>query len=155
MQIQILSTPVNDEAKDGDLTLLISLHEQGHEFTNGTTFNAVRYGHLHIIKYLHKHEVRFINYIDHAAAYGQLECLRYLHENGCSLTEDTFTQAALGGHLDCVKYLHENGCPWNEWIVINTLFKAHHLALQQAMNVSTYSSEKLNGHIDCLEYLNA
>jgi len=84
-------SPINDAALDGDLALLISLHEQGCEMEMGWNEDTIAW----------------------TAYGGQIDCLQYLHENGCEWNEKTTNNAAVSGNLDCLQYALINGCPYN------------------------------------------
>ena len=46
---------------------------------------------------------------------GHLEIVKYLHKNGWTFwCYNALQFAAENGHLELLKYLHEIGCPWDE-----------------------------------------
>ena len=86
---------------------------------------AAKYGHVHIMKYLHevcKLELREC-IVYEAAENGQLDCLRYAVES-CEANKIQISSnqnqaetnpafaAASNGHFDCMFYLHEHNISW-------------------------------------------
>jgi hypothetical protein len=53
------------------------------------------------------------NLFENAIAYGSLRVIKYLHEHGCPWDANACTVAVEKGRLDVLKYLHEHGCPWD------------------------------------------
>ena len=129
-----MSVALNEAVKIGDLSLLIKLREEGHEWHRTTCMIAAGIGHLHILKYLHENGCEWDWTTCVAASKnGHLECLKYAHENGCHINALCVTrEAAEGGHFECLKYAVENGAPINFW-------------------TCSYAVKK--GNLDCLKYL--
>ena len=74
---------------------------------------AVKNGHLGIIKWAHKHGCCYwdSNVTSFAAEYGHLEILKWAYENGCEI--DLWYICAFAsrlGHLEILKWAHENDC---------------------------------------------
>jgi hypothetical protein len=112
MHLSILSA-IDKAAFESDLELLISLRQQGHDWSTKTMNYAAVKGELDCLKYLHENGCEWdARATSNAAAKGELDCLKYLHENGCEWNETAIDLAAWNGHLDCLKYLHENKCPY-------------------------------------------
>jgi hypothetical protein len=103
-------------AKYGKLDLLKYAHEQGYDWDENTSSNAVEHGHL--------------------------DCLKYLHEQGCPWDEGTCSDTALNGHLDCLQYAHEHGCPWDKWTCAYAARKGHLECLQYAIKYKCPGYEK-------------
>jgi hypothetical protein len=96
---------------------------------------AIHYGHLNIVKYLHKNKYRWNkNYTaSQAVIKDNLEILKFLHENGCNWDYDTTRIAVLFNSIECLKYAVENGCPID---MRNARFQA-----------------EMHGYTECYEYL--
>ena len=100
----------------GHLHVLKWLNEFGFQWTHFELIQAIRYGHLDVVKWLIeeiKFEVDSYVILD-AVIYGQLEVLKYLVEIGGKLGEDYCTKAAERGYLKMLQWLVDNGCPWNK-----------------------------------------
>jgi hypothetical protein len=85
---------------------------------------AARFGHRHILQYLHEHHCPWdARLFTDAAIYGHLDCIKYAHSQGLEMITERYDLCSLAaqyGHLDILKYLHENGVPWNK----NTVYKS-------------------------------
>lgn len=120
----------NEAADNGHLNCIQYAHERGCPWSEWTVMLAARNGHLDCLKYLHEHGCPWdISAMYATVSSGHLDCLMYLHEQGCPWNGKICAEAAKAGQLECLKYLHEHGCPWN----IET-------------------SRAANKHLDCLQY---
>merc|ERR1712025_1435786 len=72
-------------ARNGHLSELKWLHNQGYAWTSSTTAYAAKGGHLAVLEELHK--------------------------EGCPWDSDTCSNAALGGHLAVLQWLRGQDCP--------------------------------------------
>ena len=104
-------------AREGNLEILIYLHENGCPWNEKTCSAAAGKGHYECLTYAHENSCPWDKFAcTTAASNGQLECLEYLHapsgevKNGCPWNELTCKYAAENGYLDCLTYAHKNGC---------------------------------------------
>ena len=123
-------------------------------------FYAAAYGHLDILKFLHKNKVEWSEWVSTAASkYNNLECLIYLRENGCQCSYNTCNYASRYGNLECLKYLHENGSKWCFETCINAIAYNNLECLKYAIeNGCPYNDDTLecavrNENLECLKYL--
>jgi hypothetical protein len=107
------TTPCNSAAFNGDIILMIWLHENGCPWDEGTCANAADGGHLDCLVYLHEHgcpwDERVCRY---SVEKGNMNCLVYACENGCPFTEETSEAAVDRGEIEYLVYLRKKGCPW-------------------------------------------
>jgi len=50
-----------------------------------------------------------------AAKFGHLKLLKWLHDQGCPWDSNTFEIAAHFGNIEMVEWLYQKKCPWNSW----------------------------------------
>jgi len=111
-------------AKGGNLDCLRFLfdkmnlsRETGIETATQAALQAVKYGHLDIVKYIVEERKTFdavkIACVAGAAKYGELDCLKYLVEEAKAPLNDwkDIAFARHYEHPDCENYLLEKGCP--------------------------------------------
>ena len=111
-------------AKGGNLDCLRFLfdkmnlsRETGIETATQAALQAVKYGHLDIVKYIVEErkipEVVKVSCVTNAARYGRLDCLKYLvDEAKAPLNHWRYIAFARHyEHPDCENYLLEKGCP--------------------------------------------
>lgn len=71
--------------------------------------NALKYGHMEMVKLLFKKE--YINYVSMISEYapqsGNLDLLKWLHDNGCRFDADACDQAVRSGNFDMVKWIRQ------------------------------------------------
>ena len=152
---------IDKAAESGDLELLISLREQGHEWTTQTSAYAAGAGHLDCLRYLRENGCQWdVHAANHAAACGQLDCLQYLYENGCEWDKWATRWAALHGHLNCLRYLHVHGCECDEYTCTWAAKYGHLECLKYLHKNGCLWNDEMatewaaqNGHFDCLQYL--
>jgi len=155
-----IMSPIDEAAKAGDLALLISLHEQGHEWTKDTSAFAAADGHFLCLQFLHKNGCSWDHWVTaNAARAGHLDCLQYLHENGCEWDRWSTSWAAEYGQLECLRYLHEHGCQWDHWATRQAAAHGHQECLQylvengcEVTQQAVYEAAQ-RCHLECLGYL--
>jgi len=100
---------------------------------------ASHYGHLEMVKYLHKRgaDIRALDdyCISWAAHEGHLEIVKYLHDNGAPATDNGLIWASGNGHIEIVKYLYT--------------LKVYGLRI---LNISLIQACQYN-HVDIVKYL--
>lgn len=125
----------------GDLEMVRYLKKHGvniHRDRDSSLYQAARFGHLHIVKYLIENGAKNPNALRAAAMNNHLDIVEYLLNNGAniqSFKNRAFCDAASFGYLDIVIYLLENGADINS---------ENSLALRQAASW---------GRTDVVEYL--
>ncbi|MEX0595674.1 MAG: ankyrin repeat domain-containing protein, partial [Candidatus Paceibacterota bacterium] len=107
---------VSKQCENGDLPVIIWLHNNNYPFRKSAMNFAADKGHLEVVQWLHENRKEGCNKsaMNFAAENGHLEVVKWLHENrteGC--TKNAMDWAAYGGYLDVVQWLHQNrkeGC---------------------------------------------
>ncbi len=104
--------------------------------------DAVAYGQLELLKYLHEHGYPW----DQAKCWnnmcGMICCKRKYERDYCPLKVTTCAIAGIYGNLECLIYAHENGCSWNEdsWN-------------DDPCNEDSCKYTALAGNLECLKYM--
>lgn len=100
------------------LECLKYLHNIGCPWDSSITMNAVKYGRLENLKFLHEGVDIPCPWDDHSTAaairHGHLDCLKYLHENGCRWCNFHFHHTTFIKSKECIIYAMENGMPYNQ-----------------------------------------
>jgi hypothetical protein len=116
-------------------------------FGSAIMYQAINYGHLHVLQYLHENGIGMTSILTHvAASRNYLDCLKYALDHGClsSWAQDgagpfrsieaiqlyldkgfpkhgwksfACKYAAKLGDLQMLKWVHDNGAPWNDAIM--------------------------------------
>ncbi len=126
---------------NGDLEMVRYLNNHGvdiHKDRDRSLYQAARFGHLHIVKYLVENGAKNPNALRAAAINDHLDIVEYLLNNGADIQifkNRAFCDAASYGYLDIVSFLLENGADINS---------ENDLALRGATNW---------GKTDTVEYL--
>lgn len=126
---------------NGDLEMVSYLNNHGvdiHKDRDRSLYQAARFGHLHIVKYLVENGAKNPNALRAAAINDHLDIVEYLLNNGADIQifkNRAFCDAASYGYLDIVSFLLENGADINS---------ENDLALRGATNW---------GKTDTVEYL--
>lgn len=98
-------------AQDGKLKNLIYLAANGGSLAANVSCAAAKYGHLHIIKYLHSINHHFgTGVMERASQSGNLELMEYLKSIGVPVTYKCLDRAVKWGKFDSVKLLWKWGC---------------------------------------------
>ncbi|EGG19747.1 hypothetical protein DFA_00325 [Cavenderia fasciculata] len=121
---------MNRAAKNGHLSVVEYLHNQGAKCTDiAMDYSACR-GHFDVLKFLHfnRSEGCTTDAMDGAASIGNMEILKFLHENrteGC--TNQALNSAAENGHLEVLKFIHLNKSDqcWTKQVMNVAAFKNH------------------------------
>ena len=155
--------PIDQAAKEGDLTLLILLHKQNNrrnEFTTKTSALAAEGGNLDCLKYLHENGCPWdLDTPNMAGLNGHLDCLKYAHENGCPWNSSTTAHISNRGQFECLRYAYENGCPWEQSVTWNAAMVGNLELLKYTiengcpMNSYTSSRAACYGNLECLQYI--
>ena len=155
------TTPCNSAAYNGDVNLMILIHENGCPWDEETCAHAADGGHLDCLVYLHEHgcpwDERVCRY---SVEMGHMNCLVYAYENGCPCTEETSEAAVDRGEIEYLVYLHEKGCPWYEETCVSAAEGGHLDCLAYAnkhgcsWDEDTCKAAAYNGNLLCLMYAN-
>lgn len=101
---------LENASRQGDLTTLEKLANEGHLMgSTGPTLAAMG-GHLKVIEWYRDHGIE-PNFAASrlAAQHGQLNVLIWLDEKGLLKDDGQIWDAAVGGHIEIMKWLHQKG----------------------------------------------
>lgn len=123
--------------------------------------NAINYGQLETLKYLHKKFAIVFSELDtaRAARFGHIHILEYLRQNGCPWNHRAPWDAAENGHVHVLKYLHEHGCPFSrratQFAAMNGHFECLKFAFEKGypMELSSLEAAAKNGYIRCFKFI--
>ena len=125
----------------GNLDIIAVIHEYSPVLFDDEYIQAVRYGHLHVLRYLNETRIGFLkrkrgasaHYAHYARAFKadhpHLDAMRAMNGgvNGVEHFHRTLTRiAAARGYLDILKYLDRYGCARDELAVRVSIQYAHH-----------------------------
>ena len=99
--------------KNGDLTTLGWLREQGCVWGKNVCSKAAINGDLAALKWLRTNGCPWGELVCyHAAANRHYLLLKWAHRSGCSWDDLTATAIAFNDHINVLKWAHENKCPF-------------------------------------------
>jgi len=155
-----------------NVSIVTYLHQHGADIRANEDvmfMNAVKYGHLATVKYLHENGCVDGTAVTLAAKSGHLNIIEFLYEYGIHFNyttneddSDALIAAAERGYLEIVEYLTEHGIPVNETAIQAAVDNGHLNILKylhakggdiSLLNVEFVSGAALNGHLHILEYL--
>ncbi|KAH9126217.1 hypothetical protein LEN26_001095 [Aphanomyces euteiches] len=126
---------------------------------------AARYGHLHIVEYIHRHRNQdgcTTAAMDDAATHGHLPIVQFLtfhRTEGC--TTRAMDGAAKNGYLDIVQFLHTHRNEGCTHVAMNAAAEHGHLEIvdflhrhrSEGCTIDAMDFATQNGHLDVVEYL--
>ena len=99
-------------ARYGNIRYLQAMYQNNLTLPVCTYRDAVKYGDITLLKWLHGKYPLCVQTFAEAARKGNLTNMKWLHEVGCPLDVVTFERAAATGNLSNMKWLYEIGCPF-------------------------------------------
>lgn len=113
-------------ARGGSIPVLEYLEKHNCIFVNWMYTDAIKKGHLEVVKWLFAREIPYYGVVITAAIYGKLNIIEWAHQQSIQITPIALLHAAEHGHVNILQFAHEHGVEIHD-IAYGIAAKAGHL----------------------------